>query len=212
MGLAGRPLPHDIDREEGDDLENPEENKGHAFGDRRDLGPDVLDVHPGPDAPVPRPVFLDVRDLREDPARVVLPLPMVIDIAAAGVLDRLEKGLKELLAGGILGIRHILALEVGTVGVHDHPGMGVVDPEVILAFRAVAEAAEMGGGLLFRLLHRDRPPLREFGVVADGTHRRLAEGMDHLPFPLHQVVFDLRQDIAEKGADDQLPVIAGTMR
>ena len=61
----------------------------------------------------------------------------------------------------------------------------------------------MGRGLPFRLLFRDGPTIGELRVVMDRAHGRLAQGVDHFPFSIHQMVFHLRQDVPEERSDEQ---------
>ena len=98
-------------------METPDEAGGHG----PDLPLDVLEIETGPEDPAPGRELLDVGLLGLQPVRVVLPLPDVFDVGVVPVAEDVGELDEDPDAAGILEIGDVPAVQVGPVGVHDHP-------------------------------------------------------------------------------------------
>ncbi len=97
---------------------------------------------------------------------------MVADIAAAVLIFYfLQKCLEHFHAGSVPGFADILAFKVGAVGMHYHPRIGVVDPEVVFTLRSIANVAEKINCLAFCLLLGQVIFLCKFVKISEGAHR-----------------------------------------
>ncbi|MBK6898215.1 MAG: hypothetical protein IPH09_02725 [bacterium] len=172
-------------------------------GHRRHLAIDVVGVDAGADDPAPGREALDVGKLRHDARGVVLPLPHVVDVAGALAAHDVDHRDEDQLAVRVGEGGQVAALEVGPVGVDDHPRLQVVDPEVVLALLAVVEAADLqdGGGL--GLLARE-PPGALLGLVAgQDVPGRLGQLADHEPLLVHHRAAQGGQEVEEDHAGEE---------
>ncbi len=162
--------------EDGDADGDADQARGHG----PDLGLDVLDVEPGTEDPAPGRVLLDIGLLGLEAVRVVLPLPDVFDVGVVAVAQGVGELDEDADAARVLEVGDVTAVQVGPVGVHDHPDVEVGDPEVVLALVAVAEVADTLGRGPLRFF--ERHPARAgvgvvFGQDARGDVGQLPDGV-----------------------------------
>ena len=70
---------------------------------------------------------------------------MVINKALSFFPANVYKFHKQFFAVGILISRQIFAIQLRFVWMHDHLGVHIVDPEIILVFRAIAQRLDQSG-------------------------------------------------------------------
>ena len=153
--------------------------------------------------PAPRLEALDVGLLGLQAFGVVLPLPDVVDVALALALH--ERG--ELHEDGhpprIGEAVQLLAIEVRAVGMHDHARLLVLDPEVVLALRAIAQLFDEPGSGTLRLVTCQSAGLLvtlEGGQDAPGG---IGELPDRLSLALHERLLEGGQDEAPEGGQEE---------
>jgi len=86
--------------------------------------------------------------------RLVRPVlrPVVIHETLALLFTYLHKFHKQLFPIRIFASRNVFPVELGFVGMHDHPWMHVVDPEIVFAVRTVFQGLNNGGGIGLELV------------------------------------------------------------
>ena len=140
--------------------ENCQQNQGnHPVGDpqvNRERGNfvfHIVDVNAGPDNPVPLGNTAHVGKLRRAAGGIVLPLPLIFQIAFAVFLHQFDKLDEQFFSAFVFGVGvvgQILSGQIGAVGMHDHDRLHIGDPEIVLSVLAVAQLGKFSGGLGLR--------------------------------------------------------------
>ena len=157
--------------DEHDDRCHPDDAK--RLGANRRI--EVVEVEARADDPAPRLEQLHVRDLADRLRRAGL-RPQVGHEPGAAPADGRHELDEEPLARGIGVVREVLAVELRPGRVHDHPGVEIVHPEVLLPL--VPEPPERVERRPPRVLGRHAPLVREPTVLGEHAVDRLDDGAD----------------------------------
>ena len=101
--------------------------------------------------------------------------PIVIHKTGPFRLHFFHEGDKKPFPIGVLIVAEVFSVQFGLLGMHDHPGLQVVDPEIIVLI--VAQILNHQQGLLLGLLLGKGPGLRLFAIVIQHP----PGGLDHMP-------------------------------
>src|SRR3990167_706277 len=169
----------------------------------RDLLAHVLYIDPRAYNPAPGREKAHVRELRDYAAGLVLPLPHVVDVAGPVAAAYLREFGEHALAVRITEVGKVFPVQVGPVGMHDHLRAEVRYPEIILAFRPVAQAAEALHGFFLRLAPRQEPGFLVAVEFQEQAVRGIVQFPYSLPLAVHHVPLEGRDYEQESGGYEQ---------
>jgi hypothetical protein len=201
FGLEAGPQQHE--EQERDGHEDQQRRRLHTAGDARHFGLDVIDVDTGAEDPAPGRKALDVGQLGDDARLVILPLPHVVDIARALRFDLPHHLDEESLAVRILKGGDVLPFEIRAIGMHEHPRLHVVDPEVVLALLAVVKTAHLCDRLCLSFLATQASPSLLGLEAREDVPRRLGEFADHQALLIHDRVAQRRHEVEERDSGEE---------
>jgi hypothetical protein len=170
-------------RDSGGDLDQPGR-------DQTDFPLHVVQIQSRTHDPAPRFELLNERLLGLQAVRIVLPLPDVFDVRLLPITQRVYDLHEDPAAQGVLKTRQVVAVEIRPVGVHDHAGVQVGDPEVVLPIVAVAQVLNAGdrGPTGFVLREAPEPDL---GLVfRQDAESDVGQLPDHVALPFQQSILE----------------------
>ncbi len=148
---------HHMDEQQGHERRDDARRVNETALQSRDLVLDVFGIKPRADHPSPRGEAPNIRFLGFQATRVVRPLPDIIDVPLVMAADQIGELDENSCAEGIAVIGKVVPVEIRAVWVHDHAGIHVLQPEIILVLVTVAQGGDPLGGFRLRLLPRDAP-------------------------------------------------------
>ncbi len=181
----------------------PMETLTNRRGHGPDLALDVLDIEAGAQDPAPGRELLDEGLFGLEAVRVVFPLPDVLDVGLVPVAEDVGELDEDADAAGVLEVGDVPAVEIGPVGMHDHPDAEIGDPEIILAFVAVAESANALGRGSLRFVERDAAGPGLGVILGQDARSDVGQLPDGVPLALEEPLLEGRDEHPEEKDDEQ---------